>query len=334
MNEVKQYREHFNGNYLMEFKLSPLFNTLVPYQSGNIKDDLIFNDQLIIYSSVYIEGIFKSKIDESNILKPIKKKLIECIDKKRILIGYSTPSKFAFYYNRIKFTIGIKDSSVLGHYVKYNETVYIILDDNVNVLGNEIRKIDVTLAHEMVHFAASQNNISFVKYSFKNFLMPYYVYIIKESIKLLYDKYIKFKNNNLSSLSKTCSILINQNERKINSLDLVYNRSINIWTEYFNDNFSDVLSIDECNDLASYLVYCYYKNFNDINQMNTIKLKKSLTPHINSLDSIFLKAYKNIGVDAHTIPGQEILFPSEITSISNQNGLHKEMIDCINKIKL
>ncbi len=78
-----------------------------------------------------------------------------------------------------------------------------------------------------------------------------------------------------------------------------------------------------------------------VNYLHHLNIKFEINKDILKLHHFSTAAlfysYKKIGITDKTpgtIPGQEIIFPSEILAISNQYGMHSKIAASINKIKL
>lgn len=311
-----------------EVGLSPIFAGLTLYKANKLP---VMGVALDVYSSPKIEEIFFSKIKKSTIIKPILKKVKEGLDNKKILIGYTNDNSFYFLYDKLQRFFKLKNTYSLGYFDPGTETLYILLDDNVSIMGNEIYKLDMTLAHELIHLAAFQyKRTDLLKNTYKKFLAPYYATLIGSAIGLITNKKLKFDDHVRKEFLKSLNKLFELNESDIGFIEEKMKNSYRIWMEFLN-NATDI-DTEICDKICRFLMYPYYKNYLDrsYTQFSFDDLDK-----VKYSESLYIRAYAKIGIkDTNTIAGQEFIFPSEILSISNQRGLHKELITSINRIDM
>lgn len=310
-----------------EFRFSPI--GLVPYTKMDSFEIAPFE----IYSSENIENKFKSQIEESTVLKPIKETVYRGINNKKIIIGYVNPSKFQFLYTKIKHTFGIKKEWALGFYDHFDDTIYIVLDDNIGVLGNSRFDISNVVAHEICHMAARHTTTTrFLQPAISEYYLPFYSNFIstvasEDGTKLFTrDKVNNILKNNVNTLLE---LFKDMTEKFDVNKDMHYNhmkiKSAKVlWASFFRKLFNE-LPLDSVMNLTEHVTSVYDKNF----------LGNPSRLNVSMVGSAIIKSYEKIGFkNVTTLPGQEVIYPSEIVCITNQNGLHSNIVSSINKLKM
>ena len=90
--------------------------------------------------------------------------------------------------------------------------------------------------------------------------------------------------------------------------------------------FPHLENSDQINNAANATVGIYMENFQD---------KKNYHKNTDFAENALVYAYYKLGLrNLTTTLGQEVIFPSEIIAISNQTGLHSNIINSINKIDM
>ena len=218
------------GYNLEEFRFSPV--GLTPYT--------VFKNPefppMEIYSSKLIEENVIKKLDEFESLTPIKDLIKKGIENRKIIVGYTNPSKFSFLYKKIKKVFGYVETWALGVYDYNDDVVYIILDDNVNILGNTKVDISRIIIHELCHMAACYNKTTKIfEESLKPLIIPFYFNLMglvllkyKGMDSKEYSKQINLNGNLfISELEK----YFKKVETKISNKDLnfVENSAMQFW---------------------------------------------------------------------------------------------------------
>ncbi len=87
-------------------------------------------------------------VSSSAYSRPIYKKIINGILKKKIIIGYENKSIMKFLFMRLrKFRNPSYGNNVLGFFSPEDEKLIILLDENVDVFGKSIREIPPIINH-------------------------------------------------------------------------------------------------------------------------------------------------------------------------------------------
>lgn len=310
-----------------EFRFSPV--GLVPYTKFTGFDLPPFE----IFSSKLIETNVINQVEKSDILKPVKNTVLEGIKNKRIIIGYINHNKFNFLFTKVKQWFGLQKEWALGFYDAISDDIYIILDDNIGILGNSKFDLSTVIAHELCHMAAKNyKKTNYLNNAIKTYYIPFYsnfmFYLLtKDGMNLLDNdkcKDILKSKNNIDNLIKLSTQLTIQIEANIKYTDLKQriNKSKEIWTEYINNTFNE-LPTKEINDIIEHIIDIYKENF----------LREKTYSDIRMLNAAVYYAYNKVGLKTvTTLAGQEVLYPSEIVCITNQNGLHSSIVNSINKI--
>ena len=266
-----------------------------------------------IYSNKQIAESISKWILSSRISQPIAGKIIEAIENNIIIIGFEKNSKLLFFLSKlINF---IDDTLVAGYYSKTDKKIVVLLDKNVNILGNAIKEIPPIINHEMVHLSAD--------YNIKHFLKHHYRYLIT-FYKILCQKLtgIESIDNRLiikliNSLSYNFETILGENA------DL--NLAKKIWTDFFKE-----VKNKECEKNANLVLLPY--------MINIEKSKNKILNMIGykNIADCYFDAYNEIDytLESSKTLGQEALYPSEVICTINQSNLKTETIDCINSLNL
>jgi hypothetical protein len=316
--------------YIEEFRFSPV--GLVPYTKVNIMSDI---PPIEIFSSPEIQKRAISQFEESSLTKPIFKTIKAGIENKKIIIGYTNQSKFDFLYNKIKLSFGIKKNYALGFYFNLDNTIYIVLDDNVSLLGNTRYNLDRVLTHELCHMAAKNyKKTSYLKNVSSDYLTFYTNYIIRLIGKEF--KYIPEKDI-AEILNKKMRVVYDFVEKLHHTYDantegnfsIPINDLFHLWFYFFANLFyydDKLLNSDQINDAANATVGVYMENFQG---------KKNYHKDTGLAEKALIHAYFALGLRNFTTTiGQEVVFPSEIIAIKNQYGIHQNIVNSINKIDM
>lgn len=319
--------------YIEEFRFSPV--GLVPYTKVNIMSEV---PPIEIFSSPQIQERAIAQFSESSILKPILKTVEQGIQNKRIIIGYTNPSKFNFLYNKIKLTFGIKKNYALGFFHNLDNTVYIVLDDNVSLTGNTRYSIDSILSHELCHMAAKNyNKTNYIKNVIDDYMTFYFNYILN-----VVSKQFKFLEADVvvgvlvKKIKVVYDFLVNTlhhiyDANSTGNFSLSLNKLFLSWFYFFADLFyydNKLLNSDQINMLANSTVNLYADRFHGKKNYSTEK-------ELENVENALTSAYFKLGLrKITTYLGQEAVFPSEIIAIKNQYGMHQNIINSINKIDM
>lgn len=329
------YLDSYNQSYhLEEFRFSPV--GLSPYTIYN--SDFVNIPPIEIYSSKNIERRVLERVKESKITSDIADLIERGLNNKKIIVGYTNPSKFKFVYQKIKQLAGLKRDWGLGFYDKLDDVTYIILDDNINILGNSKFDLPLIIAHELCHMAAAQNNkTKIIESNMNNILLPFFSNLIIHIAEN--DEHIKELNINFKQLLKeNIDILIKCLKHISTKIEVNYNPidSKNyISGSNFLDNIEDIWDI--------YLEKIFKKvDYISLQKIRQIILysfeKKYIWGHtdINFLTDDAIKfSYKKIGINiGNQLIGQEPVYISEVLAISNENGFQSNVLKCIKKIDM
>ena len=327
------YLESYSQSYnLEEFKFSPV--GLAPYTIYN--SEIVDIPPIEIYSSKKIEQRVIERVKNSPITSPIAELIETGLNNKRIIVGYTNPSKFKFVYQKIKELAGLKREWGLGVYDYLDDTLYIILDDNINLFGNERFDLPLIIAHELCHMATKQNKkTKIIENTMNTILLPFfsnclgyittndgeyfksYGYSQKE-----FNTDIKKNINNLKETILKIVNMIELNHTQINQ-NVVFKIAL-MWDVFNNKTFKQN---DELNNTD--LSYLYMSLF----------MEKYLRIDFNydyeHLNDAIKFAYKKIGVTiSNQLVGQEFIFISEVLAIVSESGFQSNVLNSIKKIDM
>lgn len=262
---------------------------------------------LNVYSNTKITNTFINWVEKDSILKPVRNVVIDGINQRKIVIGYESKNKIKRLYKILRNSFYNKNQTVLGWYSGNSNKIALILDDNVNIIGNVIKEITPVLSHELAHYACKNNYKGFIKGTYSKYMEPFYKVFIND----ITDGKV---NPSDKEIKKLVTNLIKKNEA---SGDVFVNNNIKTcWKEIFTNYPEYYLPT-----ISSYMYMREYIPFNN-------NVRKS----IRSL----MKAYETIGIKNvlnFTLPGQEIAYPSEILSVVSTFGTIPEIGKIVNQIK-
>jgi len=278
------------------------------------------------YGSIEGLELFSSKSIEDRIIdwcykSQFTKKIAPTIERKirdgTIVVGYLNDKTTYWFWKKFKnwihhTVLGNPSLIINGYFSPDDNRIVILLDSNVNILGNAVRYIPNKLVHELVHYAANDNISRFLSVTMNKYLIPYYRTVITEI-----SPDIGLNDNDLKS-----AIV-----RVTNDNEGLYVNNANI---YMSGN-------------TWYKLFLRYKNKHDslsiMNKMSLPYLMFIVGSAKNKYKSLAYKVmddyydgYLHLGFDAEdlTIPGQEFRFPSEVVAIASENKLSNGVASLIN----
>lgn len=331
-NEKIDFKTRYDKS-LYEFGMSPILKNLQIYR----KRSFLGFTNTVMYSHPNIEKIVLKNIEDNNSIKELKSVIQKGLDFRSIIVGYTDPGKFRFILNRLKNTLYTKYVT-LGTYNNMDNTIYIILDNNINLFGRDIVDININLIHELCHMAAHQNRKTrFIKNTMDRFLLPYFKSILEivlsDRLKLI-PNFKQWMNNNIDKeLRQLITNLVLNNEVKPKTTTRFINQSHNFYINFFNKVLQDLeLSKEYIEDLSYLFVMRFINHMVPTNDSNMYTNKlisdKEMGDHL-------YEAYNKIGIsELMTNPGQELIAPSEIVAIASQNGPNRQIISMIKKIQM
>lgn len=325
------YEDSYSKSYnLEEFRFSPV--GLIPYT--------IYNSQFTslppieIYSSKNIEKRVLERVKESKITSDIYDVIERGLNNRKLIVGYTNPSKFKFVYQKIKQLAGLKRDWGLGFYDKLDDVTYIILDDNINIFGNTKFDLPLIIAHELCHMATFQNkNTKIIEATMKSTLLPFFSNAL--AFIMIYDRtytskeYNDIINKNKNILEKYLLNISKSVEmtKDINTVPTIYNIA-GIWSDFLLECFP--IFKNDKNLVSAYgklLVSLYLVQFYGIKQYNEEAWQL--------MHRSIKYAYTKIGVLTNNqMLGQEFFYISEVLAISNENGFSSEVLKSIQKLDM
>lgn len=331
--ETVNFYEHclneYGINFMENFKMTPLLNNLQPVSNGHLVDDF---PTTILYSSDEIYNAMTNIFNDSHILKPVIKKVNALLGTNKIIVGYINPNYFNFLYKKLKSIMGIKNSLVLGFYDNITDTIFLVLDDSINLFGRDTKGLDIILAHELCHMASYQFKYTNIHNLFRNDIFKFYYNIIVEMWNLYFkDSNFPQERDVKVELNNVIDKLFLRNDCSKFSMDVKINNTFVIWKDFFTKLYPSKEDEFIPSMMAQSLMIVYLENYSgDMFITSNIKYNK------NKIEKMFYNSYKNVfGLNnLVTEPGQEIIYPSEIIAITNQFGLNHKAITAINKIKV
>lgn len=302
---------------LNEYRLSP-------FRKGDLENYAPFSFEhefkpVPIYSSYKVEQKLIEIIENDRTTRPYTKILEKLIEEKKIIMGYMEPGKFRFLFknalNIISLITPIKGSNaVLGWYIPKYDRIYIILDDNVDLIGNERFSISGVILHELCHMASYHSRATRFLTNNKKDINNFYNHFISEYIQYINNKYNLDNSLKLTSdlnlIESTITNPLHEYELNFFSLNPQErtNEFLKIWSVLFNDYPKE--------DRIEYTKPLIHFAFNS---------RKSERDIIHKILIDSYKKTQGVTSTIHSYVYQELMAPSEIIAISNQNGFKNGM---------
>lgn len=308
----------------MKYEKSELLNELFELSPFNLSVYCEIAGVPIRSSDKIVDNV-KEFMSEHPTTKPIFDKISEGLDKRTIVVGYSVKpltfywKKFKHCLNYIDFvlrgrTISGKDVITLGFYDPENMKIVILLDDNVDIFGRQIREIPVKLTHEMCHYCADINFNSFITSTMNKSLLPFYkdllLNVAPRSSKLD-DSKIKESIKSVASLNEGVSMLKPH-----------VPETFRVWAKLVNNVYNKQESIK----IAQHMSLPYYAFITD--ELDSKYLDTAMSSAVSYYDSYSTSF--GLNVKETTIPGQEFRFPSEVIAVANEFRLSDDVLKLIN----
>lgn len=270
-----------------------------------------------IYSSEEIVN-FVSKLILNSKLKPIARKIIEGMKDRTILVGFEKTGKLDFTVRRIKHFFSDKGEIILGYYSSLDKKLVILLDENVNIIGKEIRSLENVIIHELIHMLANLDFSNYMGKVMKDYLFPFY----QSLCGLIMERDVS-SNIDLSKTIFNLSRLYDKGENPIGGTSI----ALNTWVDYF-------LNEDEkmAKQYAFDILLPYERFISKNRQVSSPKYQTSS----REMAINFVKAYEIIGINVKglTIPGQEAIYPSEVIGMCAQVNLDPKIVSLINSLEI
>lgn len=286
-------------------------------------------DTRIYFNERFIEN-FKEIIETDPRTKLIHKEVVEKINKKDIIAGYTTSNIISHLIKKasdfITSTLSIftytTQKKIMGIFCPIDRKIIIVLDENTNILGSAEKKgvIDVLL-HELSHYYCNINPQIFHRICEKR-INNYFLKLLKKIKKEInWEKYIP----NIKILTK--NLIFNEREKRLKKQ---ISMAINFWYEFLNEPLNN--NKKEIEDLLDKIFFLFMTILGiDTNE-------KEISKKINLL-IYFKEAYLENGIILRTenfyktFHGQEVIYPSEIIAVSNSLGVPNELEKLMKLIK-
>lgn len=305
-------------NHLEEIGLFPIINKLEFY--GYVSGIALYSNETIV--NKVKEHVLKQRKEIYNIVS-------KGLDSKNIIVGYTSPSKFKFVFNKIKKLTGFVDEVDLGFYDKIEDKLCVVLDHNVNMLGKTLIKIDSILVHELVHCAASKNNkTNIILNTSEHFIYPFFKSLLSNLYNIVIEEDEKL--NVIPYGSDFNRIMMDLNKKIEKDVSITTHNGYYISSQIWNNEFVKRLGGNKENARILTRALQSMYNYNYLNSSLSVFSDNEL----KKINDSFYKAYNNINIkNPNTLVGQEPIYPSEIISIySRINPTNPNIVNSLNKI--
>lgn len=272
-----------------------------------------------IYSNKRSQQFIKDWLQRSPNTKKISAKIIEGMDSGRILMGYENTNKIHFLKTRWR-DFRHDDSKKKGYlgYIDANDhKIAIVFDENVDLLGSAIRYIPHTITHELIHLTALDLWKPFITSTMKKWLIPFFTQIFNS----LNMETKTIPERKLMESIIDVSRITDHNFHGRPDTQMVYQA----WSKYLRNGIDG----EDTADVLMQAFAPYYKY-----GMGNLKADKEHL--VKSMILKFITAYNKIGTKkilSHTVPCQEMIYPSEIICMSNQFDPAPEVVKLINALR-
>jgi len=280
----------------------------------------------LFYNDKFINEFVKI-LKNSPKLKNSADEIEEKIKSGKINIGYSTSNIIKDLYKSFKKSLSVylKISStsyftIMGQFCPVDKSIYIYLDENADIFGTPfITTIEEVLIHELSHYFANNNPVTYTSVCFKS-LLNFYINLLKEMDE---EHIIKWNNKDIAAVKKLIlKLIILESNNKIKD-DALIKKIIKEWKECL---------INLCNNNDEYVNKLLYNLFlSYLSTQGNISLTDKniaeLKINLDNFRSAYLNAFREINWYAlsFVMYGQEILFPSEVIAVKNSTGAYEEI---------
>lgn len=297
---------------LNEFiNLSPM----AVYKTGEI-------DGVEIYSRRGIIDRVKKEVEYSPITIKIKNAIYKGIHSGNIKIGYTKEGKRGLVKRRVKawarHRLNLDSPGIeFGWYSIPAHQIAIVLDDNVDILGQPLYNVPSILSHELCHMAAFESPNNYLSTMMESELYPYYYHVLshfdsrtKDISKVELVKLIKYLTDNC------------EGSKQFTPFRTIYG----FWRNYFSNIEQNEKSLDDLTlrFLSPHIYFMMEKKSSEMKNNAIISIK-----------SLYY-GYDKLGVNArkYTTPYQELRCTSEVMCILNQFKQKPEVVRLINSIDM
>ena len=274
------------------------------------------------YDQIYVSEKINNEVLKSfNDIKSVKKTIEKMMKSGKLKIGYADDRVFSFFKNKFLYFFGMKNYYTLGYFSTKKNVIYVLLDDNINIFGNEIFDIKNTVIHELIHMSAANDPVNFYKTNveiFKKFYKEFFLNIIYFNVfngPLIDLKKSEIKSYlNSISFDKCIEKYVLRNLMSVESLKSGYlniKKSNNSLFQTISEIYENILFIK----LEDYNLKSIKKAIN-----NKINLDGNYAINVDSqIKDIIKLSYKNCGINSlNSVVKQEMIYVSEIISVLYQ----------------
>ena len=293
-------------------------------------------DDISIYSNDRIKDIIKEQSYNNPSSRYIYKTIENGLKNDKIMVGYSTQSFTSHIFRRFKEwnthrskktsfgrvlqSFKSDDIDIIGQSDKLTMSVAVILDKNIDILGDEIYDETITtIIHELCHLSCSNDTNKFFNATKTRFLIPFYRAFFKNIMNKEIDEHI---------LEETVSniMIISESYFSVNDPHFVM-KIRQQWYNFFKQHEYDN---KQANILSLSIMFPF---------LHLVAEQSLSTNEMEIMKKVIIclyKAYKEIGysdIKEYTVVCQEVVFPSEIVAITNQFSLSSQLVNVINSLK-
>ncbi len=289
-----------------------------------------------IYSNDIIQNTTAEWVSKSNITRNISKTVKRGMDARKILIGFTEPSVWAFIKRRFKVGVSKKtlmwfgwdffgiygEGTTLGLYSKENSTLAILLDPTINIFGKSLRSIPSIIAHELCHKAAADNTKDYLRLLLDPVLVPYYSAVFKR----LHEGLDNINKNLLKTAITNVTIEAEGDNSENSTLTDITNHWENLFRECGLTKEEAEICIQKL--LIPFFKYILNESMSDFSKELQKRVGDFLENYYLGYDAINVRDTRN-----YTLASQESVFTSEVIAIANEWGIDSNTVNLINKLE-
>lgn len=254
-----------------------------------------------LYSSDKLVESYLSAIKRSGRGNPVYKPIEDLVRKKKIMPIYQIKGILKFFAH--KMFGNPEDKAILGFYHMGVKKVYIMIDNNISVLGHAKNDdIASTTIHECQHLFADMSRPKFISI-FKEDIERYYISVFSRMFEL---KAIPKKE--ISNIIKFISTFEGEGLKKVKQKLGVYRTHLETLQKY--SNLSQNEFVKRINDTL--LMIDIFTNRFDL----FLKIYRKYTQIFGPLDRAYRDAFGKPNI--YTTPYQELISVSEVICVLSE----------------
>lgn len=256
-----------------------------------------------LYSSIKLKEEYKELVKGSKLLDPVRDNIVKLIDEWKIVPCYVSSGLIGFVINKFSSNLPfVSNDIVTAFYHPKDNKVYSMFEEQISTLMNiDDRFCSFVLLHELQHYCAKnlkQKHFSLFSKMYENWYKNFFNYYFKTN---------SIKDTDVRDLALFLAINGDWTD------DLF--KDIKNW---FKEYYSIIYKLSDKYNLDKKRVQDFFITIRLV-LLNMEQYKSDIESDTEPSFSLFassLLAYRKIGYKVNTLPYQELLYPSEIASMT------------------